>query len=90
MRRSLSGTRDAVARLEAYVAAQVQTLGFVRGRSNACTFAHPQRGLRRIVIGDDLFTLASVTSWLGYARSWKKVVLLKVVGVFGSGKDDQK
>ena len=53
LRRYLYGTRDAAALWEAFVAAQLQNLGIVRGRSNVCTFAHPQRGLRCIVHGDD-------------------------------------
>ena len=35
--RSLYGTRDAPALWEAYATAQLQALGFCRGRANACT-----------------------------------------------------
>ena len=67
------------------MAAQLHNLGFARGRPNACTFAHPQRGLRCIVHGDDC-----VFTGVGHELAWNKVVLLKVLGVLGSGKDDQK
>ena len=83
LRRSLCGTRDALALWEAFVAAQLHNLGCVWGRPNACTFAHPQRGLRCIVHGDD-FVFTGVGHELAWALSeLDKVVLLKVVGCAG-------
>ena len=90
LRRSLYEIRDALALWEAFVAAGLHNLGFVRGRSNACACAHPRRGLRCIAHGDD-FAFTGVGHELAWVRSeLEKVMLLKVVGVLGSGKDDQK
>ena len=68
LRRSLYGTRDALALWEAFVVAQLQNLGFARGRPIAYTFAHPQRGLKRIVHGDD-FVCTGVGHELAWVRS---------------------
>merc|ERR1712197_86486 len=64
--RSLYGTRDAPALWEAYAAAQLQALGFERGRSNACVYYHRRRGLRCLVHGDDFVAtgLAQHLEWL--------------------------
>ena len=51
--RPLCGTRDAPALWESFAAGQLQRLGFRRGHSNACVFAHSARGLRCLLHGDD-------------------------------------
>ena len=57
--RSLYGTRDAPALWEAYAAAQLQALGFRRGRANSCVYTHPRQGLRCLVHGDDFVVTGS-------------------------------
>ena len=66
--RSLYGTRDAPALWEAYAAAQLQALGFQRGRSNACVFFHPGRGLRCLVHGDDFVVTGSPVNSHGFSE----------------------
>ena len=53
LRRCLYGTRDASARWEAFLAAELQKHGFVQGVASPCCFKHAKRDLRCVVHGDD-------------------------------------
>ena len=65
--RSLYGMRDAPALWEGYLAQQLTTLGFQRGRANACVFVHSSRAVRCILHGDD-FVFTGTTSHLQWVR----------------------
>ena len=81
--RSLYGARDAPALWGAYASAQLQALGFRRGRANACVYVRVKRGLRCLVHGDDFVVTGEgkQLEWLHGALA--RTILLKKVGVLG-------
>ena len=81
--RSFYGTRDAPALWEAYAAAQLQALGFHRGRANACVYYHRRRGLRCLVHGDDFVVTGARQHLEWLHRELERTILLKRVGVLG-------
>jgi len=86
--RSLYGTRDAPSLWERFAAAQLEALGFVRGRASPCAFSHPLRDLMIVIHGDD-FVIAGHDADLEWiCRELDRKILLKKVGVLGGGRDD--
>ena len=61
LRRSLYGTRDALARWEAFLSKQLEGKGFVRGLASACCYRHSSKDLSCVVHGDD-FVFSGVES----------------------------
>ena len=53
LRMSLYGTRDAAANFQGEIKKFMESIGFVQGRYNPCTFFHAGRELRTVVHGDD-------------------------------------
>ena len=68
---------------EAFAAAQLQALGFRRGRANSCVYARPGRGLRCLVHGDDFVSTGPHKQLEWLRRSLERTILLKRVGVLG-------
>ena len=86
--RSLYGARDAPALWEAFAAAQLQQLGFVRGKSNPCVFWHPKRKLRCLVHGDDFIVSGTQGNLEWLHRALAQHILLKRVGILGLSAED--
>ena len=61
LRRSLYGTRDALARWEAFLSKQLEDKGFVRGLASPCCYWHSSKDLSCVVHGHD-FVFAGVES----------------------------
>ena len=90
LRRCLYGTRDAPARWEAYLAAELRKFGFVQGSASTCCFRHESRDIRCVVHGDD-FVFAGSDRDLDWVQScMEKSFLVKVVGRLGDGPRDLK
>ena len=90
LRRCLYGTRDAPARWEAFLTAELLKMGFVQGLSSPCCFHHREKQLRCVVHGDD-FTFAGPATALAWAEAaMHKQFLMKVVGRLGPDADDMK
>jgi hypothetical protein len=88
LRRCLYGTRDAPARWEAFLAAELEKMGFVRGKASPCCFRHEQCDLRCIVHGDD-FVFVGSDEDLEWARvEMDKRFLVKVIGKLGGDSGD--
>ena len=88
LRRSLYGFRDAPALWEAYLADELEKIGFVRGKSSAATFHHPKWNVRAVVHGDD-FSFAGYSSGLLRVRkAIDQAFLLKDVGTLGWDEGD--
>jgi hypothetical protein len=88
LRRCLYGTRDAPARWEKFLAAELAKMGFVQGLSSPCCFYHPQMELRCVVHGDDFMFvgLAAALTWAEAAMH--KAFLMKTVGRLGPDAGD--
>ena len=56
--RSLYGMRDAPALWERFLAAQLEAVGFIRGKANPCLFRHESRDILAVVHGDDVMFIA--------------------------------
>lgn len=90
LRRCLYGTRDAPARWEAFMANELEQMGFVRGRSSPCCFTHPARAVKCVVHGDD-FTFAGLDPELKWVEEeMNKRFLIKVLGKLGPDEGDVK
>ena len=88
LRRSLYGFRDAPALWEAYLASELERLGFVRGTACAATYYHPKWDVRAVVHGDD-FCFAGHGHNLAKVRAAiDQAFLLKDVGTLGWEKGD--
>ena len=59
LKRCLYGTRDAPARWEAFLAAELEKHGFVQGVASPCCFRHRSRDVRCVVHGDDFVFVGS-------------------------------
>ena len=90
LRRCLYGTRDAPARWEAFLAAELRKMGFAQGLASPCCFYHPERELRCVVHGDDFMFVGSAASLAWIEAEMHKPFLMKVVGTLGPGKGDQQ
>ena len=90
LRRSLYGFRDAPQLWEAYLAAELERVGFRRGKASAALFYHPELDVRAIVHGGD-FVFAGCEDALRTVRqSIDKAFLLKDVGMIGWGAKDAR
>ena len=90
LKRCLYGTRDAPARWEAYLAAELKRHGFLQGVSSACCFRHNDRDLRCVVHGDD-FAFARGDEDLDWVqKKMEESFLIKIVGKLGPDADDLK
>jgi hypothetical protein len=88
LRRCLYGTRDAPARWEAFLAAELRKMGFVQGLSSPCCFYHREKELRCVVHGDD-FMFAGPAAALAWAEAaMNEQFLMKVVGRLGPDAGD--
>ncbi len=88
--RALYGTRNAPALWESFAAAQLEALGFRRGRANSCVYVHARRGLRCLIHGDDfVFTgLRRDLEWVH--RELARTILLKRVGILGPNVEEDE
>ena len=90
LKKALYGTRDAAKAWEMEYNRTLASLGFVTGLSSTCVFHHPTRGIKLVVHGDD-FTLSGDEQQLHwFAGELEKKYIVKVRGVLGPGKNDQK
>jgi hypothetical protein len=88
LKRCLYGTRDAPARWEAFLASELEKMGFLRGKASPCCFHHPQWDLRCVVHGDD-FVFAGGDDDLAWVQSeMDKRFLVKVIGKLGGDAGD--
>ena len=88
LRRCLYGTRDAPARWEAFLAAELRKMGFGQGLSSPCCFYHREKELRCVVHGDD-FMFAGPGAALAWAEAaMNEQFLMKVVGRLGPDAGD--
>jgi hypothetical protein len=88
LRRCLYGTRDAPARWEAFLASELEKMGFERGKASPCCFRHGTRDLRCIVHGDD-FVFAGGDKdleWVQHEMGTR--FLIKVIGRLGGDSGD--
>ncbi len=53
LKRCLCGTREAPARWEAFLAKELEAMGFIRVLASPCCYRHRKRDLRCVVQGDD-------------------------------------
>jgi hypothetical protein len=83
LRRCFYGTRDAPARWEAFLTAELRKMGFVQGLASPCCFYHQEKQLRCVVHGDD-FMFAGPAAALAWAEAaMNQQFLMKVVGRLG-------
>ena len=88
LRRSLYGTRAALARWEALYTRTLESFGFVRGVANACCFYHAEWDVRCVVHGDD-FTFTGCDAELDKVQSAMEAAFLcKVEGRLGGSASD--
>ena len=90
LRRCLYGTRDAPARWEAFLSAELRKMGFVQGLASPCCFYHREYDLRCVVHGDDFMFVGVAASLAWIEAEMHKPFLMKVVGTLGPGKGDQQ
>eukprot|EP00435_Cladocopium_sp_Y103_P000902 s6681_g1.t1 len=72
LRKSLYGTRDALANWEATILRVMNLLGFIQGRSNSCLYFHAEREIRVEVHGDDFTGLGSKEQLQWFAQELGK------------------
>ena len=90
LKRCLYGTRDAPARWEAYLAAELAKMGFMRGAASACCFQHHSRDLRCVVHGDDFVFVGPDDELLWVGAEMRKSFLIKEIGKLGGDADDMQ
>jgi hypothetical protein len=90
LRRCLYGTRDAPARWEAFLSAELRKMGFVQGLASPCCFEHRERDLLCVVHGDDFMFVGVAASLAWIEAEMHKPFLMKVVGTLGPDKGDQQ
>jgi hypothetical protein len=83
LRRMLYGTRDAPQRWEAYLASELEKLGFIRGKASACVFVHATRDLRCVVHGDDFIFGGDDNELTWIETQMHDSFLIKVIGKLG-------
>ena len=86
--RFLYGTRDAPARWEAFLAAELKKHGFTQGVASPCCFYHAARGLRCVVHGDDFVFAGSEGALKWMEARMHESFLVKVVGRLGRDEGD--
>jgi hypothetical protein len=90
LKRCLYGTRDASARWEAFLAAELKKNGFIQGVASACCFHHPQRDLRCMVHGDDFVFVGPDVDLTWVEKIMGASFLIKVVGKLGGDRGDER
>ena len=90
LKRCLYGTRDAPARWEAFLAAELSKHGFVQGSASPCCFLHPARDLRCVVHGDDFVFVGPDSELAWVQKKMEESFLIKVVGRLGGDANDLK
>jgi hypothetical protein len=88
--RCLYGTRDAPKRWEAFLAEQLVTLGFAKGRASPCCYFHARLKVRCIVHGDDFVLSGGAAALDEVKRGMHERFLLKELGRLGSGPGELK
>jgi hypothetical protein len=88
LRRCLYGTRDAPARWEAFLAGELEKMGFHRGKASPCCFRHDSRDLRCIVHGDDFVFAGGDKDLEWVQREMEARFLIKVIGRLGGDSCD--
>ena len=88
LNRCLYGTRDAPARWEAFLTAQLKQMGFVRGKASPCCFRHVTRDLRCIVHGDDFVFVGPEAELRWAQKRMEASFLVKVIGQLGGDSGD--
>ena len=88
LKRCLYGTRDAPARWEAFLAAELVGMGFIQGRASACCYRHATLDVQAMVHGDDFVFVATDADLDTIEGLMKKSFLTKVVGRLGDGPKD--
>ena len=83
--RCVYGTRDAGKLWEDCYTQVLNSIGFLTGKSNPCTFYHPERDMSIVVHGDDFTTLANDTDMDWYEGELKKSFEIKIRGRLGLG-----
>ena len=83
--RCVYGTRDAGKLWEDCYTQVLESMGFVTGVSNPCTFYHPIRNIQIVVHGDDFTTLGVDSDLDWYESELKKSFEIKVRGRLGVG-----
>ena len=90
LRRCLYGTRDAPSQWEKFMAAQLERMGFARGKASPSCFFHRIRDLRCVVHGDD-FSFCGLEKDLDWAtQRMEQLFLCKVVGTLGGDEHDMQ
>jgi hypothetical protein len=88
LRRCLYGTRDAPARWEAFLAGELEKMGFHRGKASPCCFRHDSRDLRCIVHGDDFVFVGGDADLEWVQQEMEARFLIKVIGRLGGDSSD--
>jgi hypothetical protein len=88
LRRCLYGTRDAPARWEAFLAGELEKMGFERGRASPCCFKHEARDLRCIVHGDDFVFVGTDPDLEWVQQGMSACFLIKIIGRLGGDDGD--
>ena len=87
---SLHGMRDVPALWERFLAAQLEAVGFIRGKANPCLFRHESRDILAVVHGDGLMFTAIEEDLKWVHKALERRILLKVVGTIGGDSWDLK
>ena len=85
---SLYGTRDAAQNWELAYTQFLTGLGFIRGLSSPCIFAHKSRDLQCVVHGDDFTILGEDGSLKWLSSEFHKIFKIKVRGILGPDPQD--
>jgi hypothetical protein len=88
LKRCLYGTRDAPARWEAFLASELEKMGFLRGRASPCCFHHPKWDLRCVVHGDDFVFVGGDDDLAWVQKEMDERFLVKVIGKLGGDAGD--
>ena len=88
LNRCLYGTRDAPARWEAHLAAQLTAMGFNRGHASPCCFKHSKRDLRCVVHGDDFVFVGPEHELRWVQQRMESAFLVKIIGQLGGDAGD--
>jgi hypothetical protein len=88
LRRCLYGTRDAPARWEAFLAGELEKMGFEKGKASPCCFRHISRDLRCIVHGDDFVFVGAEPDLEWAQQEMNSRFLIKVIGRLGGDSSD--
>jgi hypothetical protein len=86
--RCLYGTRDAPARWEAFLASELEKMGFARGKASPCCFNHTSSDIKCIVHGDDFVFTGNDSDLQWVQEEMDKRFLVKVIGKLGGDSGD--